>query len=660
MAVTIPSGSVDESTLIISGVDNTGDAINSAKAGIKSLETTTADFESRSKSYLDRMQKHWLTWAAGIYAAQQIAVKGWQLLQEAADFEEQRGMLNNLSRQYNTTADQIVTAMQRASEGMIAKADLMQVALGGIAKGLKPEQLIELADAARILGDAVGQDATTALNNLTEALETGRARGLKTYLGTALDLKATFGDLESKMTEAEKAHAMYLITMQTATEWQMKQTNAVDDTADKMEILTAKFRDLKREMGDVIKMAAVPVGEAIYWWLTPSKWGKKETPPATPAAGRQEEELAQYRAQLDALRKLLRDRADVAKAMSGTATGGAKSDLLTQKEMSELWIKGELERYAEAEALNEQWWEQKRRQDLRNQREAMEEGYLLLRQEMADKVRAWETAAQRLKEIEAAQLKETQYYQEMRFKAYQETWAAIIDLANTVSGDLGEGARGMVSGMMGYTDTQAAYETEVESAWNHYYDMQEAYLFHKNEMFLMDQEFYELQNALDTAASRQRIATAQYTAGMLSSAMYSLYAATGKKSRELFELQKVAAIAETVISTVRAAQLAYEWGTRIGGPWVGAAMAAMATAAGLMRVAQLQSTKFEAGSAVSSPSGGGMPSTSKTETTAASTVPVERPINVSVHVYGSFYGNKDELARDIAASIRTAERDGVH
>lgn len=181
---------------------------------------------------------------AGMTAAIYSMSQAWKMVKIGAEFDEQRGILNNLSKQYKTSADEIVKSMQRASEGMIANSDLMQVALGGIAKGLKPEQLINLADAAKTLGDTVGKNATVALQELTEALETGRTRSLKTYLGTTLDLETAFGELASKMTAAEKAQAMYAMTMLETSKIQAQQTTVVDGAADDIERLEAKWKNL--------------------------------------------------------------------------------------------------------------------------------------------------------------------------------------------------------------------------------------------------------------------------------------------------------------------------------------------------------------------------------------------------------------------------------
>jgi len=59
---------------------------------------------------------------------------------------------------------------------------------------------------------------------------------------------------------------------------------------------------------------------------------------------------------------------------------------------------------------------------------------------------------------------------------------------------------------------------------------------------------------------------------------------------EAAAVAKTAAIASTTIDTIEAAQKSYKWGASWGGPFGGAAMAAIAYAAGIARVAQITST----------------------------------------------------------------------
>ncbi len=264
------------------------------------------------KSGLDILKGHYLAVTAAVAIAIGTISKAWDLARIGAEYEEQKGILDNLSRKYDTSADVIVAAMEKASDNLVAKSDLMQVALGGIARGLKPEQLINLADAAKILGDAAGVSATEALKDLASAMETGKTRALLPYLGTTLDLKASFGELESKMTAAEKAQAMYAMTMITTSQLQAQQTKDVDDASDKMERLDAKYKNIKLSVGTWMKELVVGAIDSF------PKWNRQiiESDDATEAltdtvkkeAGATKALIAPYQTQIDLLKKQIQTR----------------------------------------------------------------------------------------------------------------------------------------------------------------------------------------------------------------------------------------------------------------------------------------------------------------------------------------------------------------
>jgi len=88
--------------------------------------------------------------------------------------------------------------------------------------------------------------------------------------------------------------------------------------------------------------------------------------------------------------------------------------------------------------------------------------------------------------------------------------------------------------------------------------------------------------------------------GAAANFMENLFVAAGSNSRSMFEVMKAAAISQTVIDTYVSAQAAYKSlaGIPVVGPGLAIAAAASAIAAGLARVAQIRSTPFGGGTAV--------------------------------------------------------------
>lgn len=101
---------------------------------------------------------------------------------------------------------------------------------------------------------------------------------------------------------------------------------------------------------------------------------------------------------------------------------------------------------------------------------------------------------------------------------------------------------------------------------------------------------------------------AEQAFGNMSDAMMSFYEAGGERSRAFFDMYKEFAVAETIISTYKAASNALEAPPVGLGPVWGWALAATVIASGLARVAQIAST--QPGSTGGGSTGGGSMSTS--------------------------------------------------
>lgn len=86
-----------------------------------------------------------------------------------------------------------------------------------------------------------------------------------------------------------------------------------------------------------------------------------------------------------------------------------------------------------------------------------------------------------------------------------------------------------------------------------------------------------------TAASRQ---------AALGDSLANLSTLMNSESKKAFRIGKIAAIANTIISTIESAQSSYNFGAKWGGPVLGAAFAATAVAAGTVRLQAIRNTQF--------------------------------------------------------------------
>lgn len=131
------------------------------------------------------------------------------------------------------------------------------------------------------------------------------------------------------------------------------------------------------------------------------------------------------------------------------------------------------------------------------------------------------------------------------------------------------------------------------------------------------------------------------TFGMASNVMQNLYVLTGKKNKDMFEMMKAFAIAETLIATYSAAQKSFDKGiTETGSYWGGIAYAAAATIAGMARVSEIQRQQPGEGSGGSISASGSANPSYQGGSSSAYPVPqrlerdtVKAPQQVTVNIY---------------------------
>lgn len=120
---------------------------------------------------------------------------------------------------------------------------------------------------------------------------------------------------------------------------------------------------------------------------------------------------------------------------------------------------------------------------------------------------------------------------------------------------------------------------------------------HQQTMLEIQERYAEARAKIADAERKDRVNAYSKMFGDLSSLMNT-------KSKEMFAIGKAAAIANTVISGIEAAEEAFKWGNKIGGLPLGSAMAAASALASAARVQQISSTQIGTSGGTTSVSGG--------------------------------------------------------
>lgn len=190
------------------------------------------------------------------------------LVKLGATVERQTTALDNLAASAGTSGAAIVAAIQEASNFTIDRMTAMQVAnramMLDVAK--TPEQFERLTRVAVRLGQAMGLDAATAINDFVTAA--GRQSvmiadnlGLTVKIGDATEMYAEkLGKAVDELTDAERKQAFLNAMLESGEVKVAELGEATGDTAGDIETLTAGLSDLETVLA---KAAAASTGGAI-------------------------------------------------------------------------------------------------------------------------------------------------------------------------------------------------------------------------------------------------------------------------------------------------------------------------------------------------------------------------------------------------------------
>lgn len=255
MAVNV---SIEGVSYTISAKDVSAPEVEKAIAGTKKLNSAVDSMESKMKTQFANIQKHWVAYSAAAIAAVAAVSKAWDLAESAAGYIEQMQLLDGLAKQYKTSSTEITNNIMKVGDGMISMKTAAEVATSAMAKGLKPDQIVNLGKAAVTLSDIMGKTVDQTFRDLSAAMETGKEKSIKLAVGV-IDLKDKYGLAADKMTEYEKQQALYNMVMDKSSEIQAGFGESTKSIADQMETFKVRLENVKLE----ISMGLIRAGAGL-------------------------------------------------------------------------------------------------------------------------------------------------------------------------------------------------------------------------------------------------------------------------------------------------------------------------------------------------------------------------------------------------------------
>ncbi len=664
------SASTDETRLVISAVDVTGEAMASAKRGLNDLGKSAETVTARMKSQMDSLKKNWLAAGAAIYAAQQTLMKAWDMAEASAKFEQSMMAFQTMVARAGRNAEEEFGKIRQASAGLVDDQAMVMAANRAISLGIPIENLAELMEIARAKARDMGTDTSQAFNDIATGI--GRASPLiLDNLGLILKIEAanqayakSIGKTVAELTEKDKKLAVLHATLEAGREAVNRHNLAVMTTNEKMQQLKATVKNIELWLGSaIIRAAAAGMGAmqalagVVLRATSAINLLSYAVLIATGQEGQAAEAMRNVRAAWDAANNLAykaNENFSVAFAASkelaalatqnaavenatptGTAGGTSPAKVAAQKqikEIEEVWRAA----FPFAQELGRTYME--------HVSGGMTEIMPEIVSDRLDITQALMDAEYQMELENARRKAEVWWGAAQTYISYAEQMTTMgVSMLLAEEGEREDIARRMLA-------TTIRMLTQSLQAF----------------MFMKAKE--HLANALAAAGmikTRQAQATTDMTIGGTMAAAWAAYYTAHSLNPYGGQAFIPAATAMTAAIAGFGAATAGINAAAVAGIATELSLAAAWAAGGILvgGIGEALAQKIESGGNATTtssysqsytmPSGGTQTTTTETETRA-------RPTVVNVTVNGSFFGDKAELAREIAAEVDKAKADGVH
>jgi hypothetical protein len=230
-----------------------------AEARLKSIDDATKELGDQGDKTSSRLE-NFANAMTGLNQALELSQKLFSVVSGALgsvfDAISQGSTIDDVSQSFarltqtaGGTADFFLNDLKQATAGTISDFNLQKQAIEGLRAGAKPDELLDLASAARVLAEQ-GGDLATDFDTLSKAFETGRVQALQNRLGL-IDVEGAQESLARSLgkTSAELSNEEKLLASRTALLEAAKRS-------------TAEFGDIQDDAGDKVAQFKVKLENA--------------------------------------------------------------------------------------------------------------------------------------------------------------------------------------------------------------------------------------------------------------------------------------------------------------------------------------------------------------------------------------------------------------
>ena len=202
---------VDQYTLSVlmqvkdSFTDSFNKAIDNIATKMGSTEKQTTQSTSTMGKALDSLKQNWVGLSVGVNQALEIvgkiegyAGKVYDFVKAGAQVELVETAFKKMSESVGTDSEELLTRLQKASEGVMSDTDLMSKATEMMLAQVKPDTIVSLTESMKKLAPYAGMTLPEGMDRLSRAVEYGTARSLRSVIGY-IDLQHELENYANKL-----------------------------------------------------------------------------------------------------------------------------------------------------------------------------------------------------------------------------------------------------------------------------------------------------------------------------------------------------------------------------------------------------------------------------------------------------------------------------
>lgn len=250
------------------------DILRAERAKNEQLEALNKKQFGSQDSLIENMKGKWVAAAAAIAGSIMAINKAVDMAAVGSKLEKQSAAFENLAASAGTSSVKMLESLRKASQGMIAEADLIGAAGKAMLMNINPAEISKLMEIAAATSKSTGQTITEAFNDITLGVAR-QSKMILDNLGIIVDVDRanqdyakSLGKAADALTDAEKRQAFMNSVMKSG-EDMIKRIGASTGSLDNVNKLVAAQTNLWNE---VTKTVASLLDKELGGYVSVINW----------------------------------------------------------------------------------------------------------------------------------------------------------------------------------------------------------------------------------------------------------------------------------------------------------------------------------------------------------------------------------------------------